>query len=252
MKEIIQTFRSDLFVGQTVLLSGATSGIGLAMGRGFRDLGADVICTGTSLPKIEKARTVSANAKIRFEQLDVRDSPAIKSFVGSLPRLDVLVNAAGIARRDEEFKEEVYLDVVDVNLHSVMRTSMAARALLAKTKGSIINIASMLSYIVDPAFPAYGASKTGMIGLTRHLAFAFGKEGIRVNALSPGYIKTELTTASSNDPVLTGKVLARCAIKRWGEVDDCVGAALYLASPAAHFITGADLPVDGGFVVGGF
>jgi NAD(P)-dependent dehydrogenase (short-subunit alcohol dehydrogenase family) len=252
MKDIIRTFRQDLFAGQTVLLSGATSGIGLAMAQGFRDLGADVICTGTSVPKIEKARTVAANAKIRFEQLDVRDSKGIHAFVSGLPRLDVLVNAAGIARRDKEFEEDVYLDVVDVNLHSVMRLSMAARPLLAKTKGSIINIASMLSYIVDPAFPAYGASKTGMIGLTRHLAFAFGKEGIRVNALSPGYIKTELTTASSNDPVLTTKILNRCAIKRWGEVDDCVGAALYLASPAAAFITGADLPVDGGFVVGGF
>jgi NAD(P)-dependent dehydrogenase (short-subunit alcohol dehydrogenase family) len=252
MKEIVQTFRRDLFAGQTVLLSGATSGIGLAMARGFRDLGADVICTGTSLPKIEKARTVDANARIRFEQLDVRDSKGIRAFVGGLPRLDVLVNAAGIARRDKEFEEDVYLDVVDVNLHSVMRLSMAARPLLAKTKGSIINIASMLSYIVDPAFPAYGASKTGMIGLTRHLAFAFGQDGIRVNALSPGYIKTELTTASSNDPVLTTKILNRCAIKRWGEVDDCVGAALYLASPAAAFVTGADLPVDGGFVVGGF
>lgn len=252
MKEIVQTFRRDLFAGQTVLLSGATSGIGLAMARGFRDLGADVISTGTSLPKIEKARTVEANAKIRFEQLDVRDSKGIRAFVGGLPRLDVLVNAAGIARRDKEFEEDVYLDVVDVNLHSVMRLSMAARPLLAKTRGSIINIASMLSYIVDPAFPAYGASKTGMIGLTRHLAFAFGQDGIRVNALSPGYIKTELTTASSNDPVLTTKILNRCAIKRWGEVDDCVGAALYLASPAAAFVTGADLPVDGGFVVGGF
>ena len=136
MKEIVQTFRRDLFAGQTVLLSGATSGIGLAMARGFRDLGADVICTGTSLPKIEKARTVDANARIRFEQLDVRDSKGIRAFVGGLPRLDVLVNAAGIARRDKEFEEDVYLDVVDVNLHSVMRLSMAAR--LAEARGFLM------------------------------------------------------------------------------------------------------------------
>ena len=189
---------------------------------------------------------------IRFERLDVRDRNAVDAFVGALPGLDVLVNAAGVARPESEYEEEGFLDVMDVNLNSVMRVSMAARPLLARTKGAIINFASMLSYLADDSVPAYCASKTGILGLTRALAHRFGPQGIRVNAIAPGYHKTDMTKALWSDPEPAAKIAAKAALKRWGTVDDLVGAAVFLSSPAAQFVTAATLPVDGGYVVSGF
>ena len=164
----------------------------------------------------------------------------------------MLVNAAGIARPNDEYREDVYLDVIDVNLNSVMRLSMAARPLLAKSRGAIINVASMLSYLADTAVPAYCASKAGILGLTRALAHSFGPEGIRVNAIAPGYHRTEMTKPLWSDAAAAEKITDRSALKRWGTVDDLVGPTLFLASPAAAFITGEILAVDGGYVSGSF
>lgn len=252
MEEILATFRQNLFAGKCVLVSGASSGIGLAMAQAFARLGADVIATGTSAAKFAEVKADPANAGIRFETLDVRDRNAIDAFIAKLPGLDVLVNAAGIVKPEEEFSEEGYLDVIDVNLNSVMRLSMAARPLLAKSKGVIINTASMLSYLVDDSVPAYCASKTGVLGLTRALAHRFGPEGIRVNAIAPGYHKTNMTKPLWSDPEPAAKIARKAALKRWGTVDDLVGTAIFYASPAAAFVTATTLPVDGGYVVSGF
>ena len=211
-----------------------------------------MIATGSSEAKLAAERDRAENRTISFERLDVRDRAAVQVLVGGLERLDVLINAQGIARPVDEFSEEAYLEVIDVNLNSAMRLATAARPLLARSRGVVINFASMLSYIADPAVPAYGASKAGILGLTRHLAHAFGPEGIRVNAIAPGYHKTSMTRALWDDPEPAGRIAARSALKRWGLVDDLVGTALFLSSPAAAFITGADIPVDGGFVVGSF
>lgn len=250
MDAILESFSSDLYAGKRVLVSGASSGIGLAIALGFARLGGDVIATGSSTAKLAAAADAHAVPNLRFAALDVRDTAAVTRFVGALPGLDVLVNTAGIARPVAEFDEDTYRDVIDVNLNSVMRLSMAARPHLAKSRGSIINTASMLSYLADAAVPAYGASKTGILGLTRHLAHAFGPEGIRVNALAPGYHKTAMTQPLWSDGDAAARIAARSALKRWGTVDDLVGAALFLASPAAAFITGIDLPVDGGYATG--
>ncbi len=251
MDEIIATFRPDLFAKKRVLVSGASSGIGLAIAQGFARLGAEVIATGSSNEKLAAQRADAANKGIRFELLDVRDRKAIDAFVGALDGLDVLINAAGIARADAEYEEAIYLDVIDVNMNSTMRLSMAARPLLARSKGVIINTASMLSYLADDTVPAYCASKAGILGLTRALAHKFGPEGIRVNAIAPGYHKTAMTKALWSDPVSAEKIAERSALKRWGTVDDLVGTTLFLASPAAAFVTATTLPVDGGYVVGG-
>lgn len=252
MQDILSAFRTDLFAGKTVVVSGGSSGIGLAIAEGFARLGAEVIATGSTSARLAAARTAHADSGIRFEQLDVRDKKAVDAFFAALPALDVLVNAQGIARPDAEWTEETYLEVVDVNMNSAMRLAMAAHPLLVNSRGAIINVASMLSYLADDSVPAYCASKTGIMGLTRALAHKFGPEGIRVNAIAPGYHKTDMTKPLWTDPVPAGKIAAKSALKRWGTVEDLVGTAVFFASPASMFVTATTLPVDGGYVVGGF
>lgn len=252
MQEILDTFRKDLYAGKKVLVSGATSGIGLAIAQGFAGMGAEVIATGTSQTKLVRIANDAALSGIRFEHLDVRDRAEIDAFIGKLDALDVLVNAAGIVKPDEEFNEDAYMEVIDVNMNSQMRLSMAALPLLKASKGSIINTVSMLSYLADDRVPAYCASKTGVVGLTRALAHSFGPDGVRVNAIAPGYHKTAMTQDIWSVPELAGKIVHRTALKRWGTVDDLVGTCLFLASPAALYVTGTTLPVDGGYVNGGW
>lgn len=252
MQDILSSFRPDLFAGRRVLVSGGSSGIGLAIARGFAGLDAEVIATGSSAAKLAAAAFDPENANVRFEKLDVRDRAAVDRFMAGLENLDVLVNAAGIARPDAEWTEEGYLDVIDVNMNSAMRLAVAARPLLAARRGVIVNTASMLSYLADDSVPAYCASKTGIVGLTRALAHRFGPEGIRVNAIAPGYHKTDMTEPLWSDPVPAEKIRVKTALKRWGTADDLVGTALFLASPAAAYITGTTLAVDGGYVVSGF
>lgn len=252
MQSIIDTFRKDLYAGQTVLVSGATSGIGLAIAEGFARMGASVVATGTSQAKLDKVRKEPALSAIRFEYLDVRDRAAIDQFVPALGSLSVLVNAAGIVKPDDEFNEDAYMEVIDVNMNSQMRLAMAAHPLLKASKGAIINTASMLSYLADDRVPAYCASKTGVVGLTRALAHKFGPDGIRVNAIAPGYHKTSMTEDIWSVPELAAKIVHRTALKRWGTTEDLVGTCLFLASPAAAYVTGTTLPVDGGYVNGGW
>jgi len=247
--DIIATYKADLFAGQKILVSGGSSGIGLAIAKGFAALGGDVTVTGSNPEKIKTEQQRAENG-MRFALLDVRDREGVKAFAKQFDVLDVLVNAQGIGRGEAEHEEDVFLDVIEVNLSSMMRLSSTFRPLLGKRGGAIINIASMLSYLMEPEVPAYTASKTGVLGLTRALAHAYGQEGIRVNAIAPGYHKTQMTKIWWSSPVSHDLVVDRTALKRWGSVDDLVGTAIFLASPAAAFITGADLPVDGGYVCG--
>lgn len=246
----IDAFRPRLFEGKTVLVSGATSGIGLAIAQGFAALNARVIATGSSQAKLDSLNADRTLEGIRFARLDVRNYDDIQRFIAELDELDVLVNAAGVARPADEYRDDVFREVIDVNLTAAMRLSMAARSRLEKSKGAVINVASMLSYIADVEVPAYCASKTGILGLTRSLAHAFGVAGVRVNAIAPGYHRTNMTRPLWEDPTHATRIAARSALKRWGEVDDLVGAVLFLASPASAFITGTTLPVDGGYATG--
>ncbi len=250
LDQVVSVFNPSLFKGSTILVSGATSGIGLELARGFARLGGATVATGSSREKIAQAKADSANDGVSFDYLDVRDSAAIKAFAAAMPSLHVLVNAAGIGRGMAEFDEEVFLDVIDVNLNSIMRLSSAYRDKLTVAKGSIINIASMLSYLVEPEVPAYTASKTGVLGLTRALAHAYGPQGIRVNAIAPGYHKTAMTQPLWSQTKSHDLIADHSALKRWGTTADLVGTAVFLASPAAAFVTGTSLPVDGGYVVG--
>lgn len=246
---VVEVYAPGVFAGKSVVVSGGTSGIGLALAKGFADAGASVIATGSSQERLVAAQQ-TASTNLAFERLDVRDVMAVEAFFASQGALDVLVNCQGVARPDAEWEEETFLDVMDINLSSAMRLTRAAYPLLKASRGSVVNVASMLSYLADETVPAYTASKTGIVGLTRALSHKYGRDGVRVNAVAPGYHRTEMTKALWSVAESESKISERSALKRWGTTDDLVGPVLFLASPAAAFVTGITLPVDGGYHIG--
>ncbi len=235
--------------GKRVLVTGGTSGIGAGLARGFIQAGADVVATGVDENQILAAASDPFLQKARACRLDVRDEGAIKTLVSSLDRLDIVVNCAGVIRRGEELDPAVFQSVVDINLNGTMRMCAAARALLARSKGSIVNLASMLSFFGGGLVPAYAASKGGIAQLTKSLAIAYANDGIRVNAIAPGWIATPLTTDLQNNQERSQVILNRTPLGRWGKPSDLLGGVLYLCSPTASFVTGTVLVIDGGYAI---
>lgn len=232
------------FQGRRVLVTGGASGIGAAIAEGFAAAGAEVVATAVSEAEIV-ARGERPGVVLR--PLDVRDGPAVSALVSSLPALDVVVNCAGVIRRGEELDPEVFAEVLDVNLTGSMRVCAAARPALARRGGAIVNLASMLSYFGGGLVPGYAASKGGIVQMTKSLAIAYAPDRIRVNAVAPGWIRTRLTEGLRDDPAREAAILARTPLGRWGEPRDLVGSVQFLASPLAEFVTGAVLPIDGGY-----
>jgi len=237
------------YAGKRVLVTGGTSGIGAGIARGFIEAGANVTVAGVGDAEIAAAASDPVLSKAGAHRLDVRDGDAIKSLIGSLDGLDVLVNCAGVIRRGEELDPEVFQSVIDINLNGTMRMCAAARPLLARSNGAIVNLASMLSFFGGGLVPGYAASKGGIAQLTKSLAIAYAGDGIRVNAIAPGWIATPLTSALQADPARSQPILDRTPLGRWGQPADLLGGVLYLCSPAASFVTGTVLVIDGGYAI---
>ena len=235
-----------IFHGKAVLISGGSSGIGFAIASGFKDAGATVTVTGLTEGELAEAKAAGMNAAA----LDVGNLEACKKLMAGVERLDVLVNCAGMIRRANAEHDPVEFEqVINVNLNGTQRLCALARPLLAKTRGSIVNTASMRSFFGSAITPAYAASKGGVAQLTKSLAIAYADEGIRVNAIAPGWVATALTQPLRDNAEANQAVIDRTPMKRWADPSDMAGPVMFLCSPAAAFVTGVILPVDGGYLV---
>lgn len=239
----------SLTPGFHAVVIGGAGDIGAAIANQFCELGASVTATGVN--DADLARTLlKPRPGLALASLDVTDDAAVASFAQRHKRVDALVNCAGILARDKEYEIETFAKVLDVNLTGTFRTCTVFRPLLAQTKGSIVNIASMNATLALPRIPAYCASKGGVVMLTKALALAWAEDGIRVNAVAPGYIETAINAAGRSDRAHYQRIADRTAFKRWGQPEDIAGAVAFLCMPASRYATGTVVSVDGGFLAG--
>lgn len=237
--------------GQRAFVTGANTGIGQAIAVGLAQAGACVICAGRRACDETAAMIRDVGGTASSVLVDFTDPMAGQGLFIGQP-IDILVNNAGIIRRNDtvDFSEEDWDAVMNVNLKALFFTTQAfARAVLARGgQGKVVNIASLLSFQGGIRVPSYTASKHGVAGLTKVLANEWAAKGINVNAVAPGYISTNNTEALRVDPQRNAAILDRIPAGRWGEADDIAGAATYLCTPAANYVHGAVLNVDGGWL----
>jgi 2-deoxy-D-gluconate 3-dehydrogenase len=250
---ILDKFHLD---GKIALVTGSATGLGAAIALALAEAGASVACHGNRRPAdetSEKIRALGRHSAGFAADLSKPDGAgalyqAVSETMGAP---DVLVNNAGTIYREpaEDHDLEAWMTVVQVNLNSVFRLcQLAGRSMLEKRQGKIINIASLLSFQGGIRVPAYAASKGGVAQLTKALANEWAQRNVQVNAIAPGYFRTENTSALRADEVRNGQILARIPAARWGEPEDIAGAAVFLASAASDYVTGEVLVVDGGWM----
>ena len=240
--------------GKVALVTGGNVGLGQAIAVALAQAGADVVSTSRR-PADETGAQVKALGR-KFLSIEANLS-STKPIAGIVEKtlafggLDILVNNAGIIRRADsvDFTEADWDAVIDTNLKSAFFLAQAAgRHMIAKGRGKIINIASMLSFQGGIRVPSYTASKSGLAGITRLLACEWAGKGVNVNAIAPGYMATDNTEALRRDTTRNQQILDRIPAGRWGEASDLGGAAVFLASPASDYVHGAIIPVDGGWL----
>jgi 2-deoxy-D-gluconate 3-dehydrogenase len=244
--------------GRVAVVTGGNGGIGLGMARGLASAGASVVVAARNETKGKQAvaNLESLGAKAAFLEVDVSDEASVNAMIDASAklwgRLDILVNNAGtsVRKRPEEITFEEWRRIIDTNLSSVFTASKAAFPhFKAQGGGKIINIGSMMSIFGSPIAAAYSASKGGVVQFTKSLAAAWAEDNIQVNAVLPGWIETELTSPiwQHDLPGLHERISSRIPAGKWGTGDDHAGIAVFLASAASDYITGAAIPVDGGY-----
>jgi NAD(P)-dependent dehydrogenase (short-subunit alcohol dehydrogenase family) len=237
------------FGGTRILVTGGSNGIGLGIARAFAEAGAEVSITGTRAGPDDYDHDLAA---FGYHQADMRDGHALDALAAAFDSLDVLVNNAGanLVVRDE-WKPEVFEEAVRINLFGAFRLAVRLKDRIARSGieggGSVLNIASMSAFVAVPLVPGYGAAKAAVVQMTKNLGVAWARDGVRVNAVAPGLIETNMTAVMKGVEALEGPEMARTPMGRWGTPGDVAPAYLFLASPAAKFITGQTLCVDGGY-----
>jgi NAD(P)-dependent dehydrogenase (short-subunit alcohol dehydrogenase family) len=239
----------DGLAGKTALVTGGGSGIGRAVALALHDEGCRVSVADLPGEQLERTRNAPECRGVQVFPCDVTSDSSLDQLFIELKELDILIQCAGIIRREQEYDVSVFSQVLDVNLTGSFRVASRAKALLARSGGSIVNTASMLAFFGSPVVPGYSASKGGIVQLTKSLAIAWAKDNIRVNAVAPGWIATELTRPLWQDNDKSYRITDRTPLGRWGTPADLVGSYLFLCSSAAAFITGVTLPVDGGYSI---
>jgi gluconate 5-dehydrogenase len=241
--------------GRVALVTGSSGGIGEAIAKGLAGAGARVIVNGRSQEKVDRvvAAIHAAGGEAHGEAFDVTDSAAVRAGVARIETeigpIDILFNNAGMQRRMplEDFPEATWRELMTTNLDSVFFVGQAvARAMIARKRGRIVNICSVQSELGRPGIAPYTASKGAVKMLTKGMAIDWGKHGVRVNGLGPGYFRTPLNQALVEDEKFSAWLAGRTPLGRWGDVEELVGAAIFLASDASSFVNGHILYVDGG------
>ncbi len=233
------------FKGKRVLITGGSQGIGLATAKAFADSGAEVLVTGTRATAADYADNLAA---FTYIQADFASPEAAKTVAAAAGAIDILVNNAGTGRADE-YTDEGFRAVIDVNLNAVMALSLALHPALKAKAGSIVNMGSLSSFLALRETPAYTASKAGLLGLTRALADKWAADGIRVNMVAPGFIRTRMTEISRTDADYERRLLKAVPMRRWGEPEEVAEVVLFLASARAPYITGQSIAIDGGLML---
>lgn len=239
------------FTGKQVLVVGGSSGIGNGIAQAFRERGARVQICGTRGSAADYSSAEGSHLEgLDYAQLDVSDASAVENFKPSFDRLDVLVLAQGVViYRRGEFEMAGFRKVLEVNLMSLMACAGKFHDMLGTAGGSLIIVSSTAAYHSTKGNPAYNASKTGAVGLTRTLGQAWAEDGIRVNGIAPGLVDTKMTKVTTSNPKRLEATVERIPLKRLGTPADMAGAALFLASPLAAYIVGQTLIVDGGLIL---
>ena len=239
------------FTGKRILVVGGSSGIGNGMAQAFRARGGEVHVWGTRAKAEDyKKEDGSDMTGLHYHQMDVSDFAAIEAHDPGFGALDVLVLCQGtVIYGRGEFEMEGFQKVMDVNLNSLMACAMKFHPMLAASKGALITVSSTAAFHSTRGNPAYNASKTGTVGLTRTLAEAWAKDGIRVNGIAPGLVDTKLTKVTTENPDRLSASLKSIPMRRLGTPEDMAGVALFLASPLASYVLGQTIPVDGGLIL---